>query len=65
LFVVEVDEERPVDVPCTRMELGESGWFCGCEEGGRRVRVDDISKVFSSSRATSHLLVRMSEASLP
>ena len=42
--MVEVDEQGPVDVPCTRMELGESGWFYGCEEGGRGARVDDVEE---------------------
>jgi hypothetical protein len=40
--MVEIHKERPVDMPCTRMQLGESGWFCGCEERGRRARVDYV-----------------------
>ena len=40
--MVEIDEKGPVDVPCTRVELGESGGFCGCKEGRRGARVDDV-----------------------
>src|SRR5882762_7929405 len=40
--MVEVYKEGPVDMPCTRMELCESCWFCRSKEGGRGVRVDDI-----------------------
>ena len=61
ICVVELDEERPVDEPCARVELGQGGWFGRCEEGRRGPDV----RVLSSLRATSHLLVRMLEASLP
>ena len=38
----DVDEKGPVDVPYTRVDLGESRGFCGCKEGRRGARVDDV-----------------------